>query len=508
MRLALTAAAIRAAEADAVAAGSATLEDLMQRAGEALAEQVARRVASGTIAVVTGKGNNGGDGWVAARVLRTNGRDVRVLALADPAGLQAPAASAASAAIASGVPWEHVETPDVLTARLGSVGVIVDAIFGLGFSGAPSGIYAQAIRAIEMAQVPVVAADVPSGIDADTGMAAGPAVHADLTVTFSAHKPGLLQYPGAGHAGEIVVADVGLDLRPASGDAVEVWEPSDYRAALPVPGAEAHKGNRGSVLLVAGSRLYGGSAVLAAAGAMRMGAGYVFAAVPASVVPVIQAALPHVIAVGLAETAEGTLARESVERIARVAAEVDAVVLGPGLTTHAQASAVARELVESLAVPLVLDADGINALGPGGVEPLRGRGAPTIVTPHPGELARLLDSPVSGIQEDRVSAARRVGDERLACVLKGARTVVAGEGRTAVTLAGNPGMATAGTGDVLAGMTGTLLAQGLGPFVAGALAAYIHGRAGDLAAQDLTEICLTAKDLPSYIPRAVRELIG
>lgn len=509
MRYALTADAVRMAEGDAVADGSATFDGLMEAAGTELATEVARRITSGTIAVVTGKGNNGGDGWVAARVLRASGRDVRVLSLVDPEGLSGAALAAARTAMKTGVAWEHTVDLEMIVNRLAGVAGIIDAVFGVGFTGAARDVFALAIEAIDGAAAPVISADVPSGVDADTGITSGPAVHADVTVTFSAHKPGLLQYPGAEYAGEVVVADIGLDIgAAASGGTVEVWEREDYRAVLPVPRVDAHKGTRGSVLLVAGSRLYGGSAVLAAAGAMRMGAGYVFAAVPTCVVPVIQAALPHVIAVGLAETAEGTLARESVERIIRVASEVNAVVLGPGLTTHAEASAVARDLVTSLQVPLVLDADGINALTVGGLESLRSRTAATIVTPHPGELARLLGISIAEVQEDRVSSARRVGNGQLACMLKGARTVVAGQSRTAVTLAGNPGMATAGTGDVLAGMTGTLLAQGLGPFEAGVLAAYIHGRAGDLAAQELTEICLTAKDLPSYVPRAVREVLG
>ncbi|MHB8965648.1 MAG: NAD(P)H-hydrate dehydratase [Coriobacteriia bacterium] len=509
MRYALTASAVRMAENDAVASGAVTFDGLMERAGAALAAEVVRRVPSGMVGVVAGKGNNGGDGWVAARALREGGRDARVLSLVDPGTLSGPAGNAARAAMEAGVAWEQVEDPETLATRLGGVAVIIDAVFGVGFSGSPRGVFSDAIEAIDAAAAPAICADVPSGVDADTGITAGPAVHADVTVTFSAHKPGLLQYPGAAFAGEIVVADVGLDLTTAfSGGAVEVWEREDYRRVLPLPRIDAHKGVRGSVLLVAGSRLYAGSAVLAAAGAMRMGAGYVFAAVPASVVPVMQAALPHVIAVGLAETAEGTLAPESVERIVRVADEVNAVVLGPGLTTHVGASAVARRLVEVLQVPLVLDADGINALTQTGPGALGSRLAPTVITPHPGELARLLGTSVGEVQEDRIASARRLGGEQLACVLKGARTVIAGQGRSAVTLAGNPGMATAGTGDVLAGMVGTLLAQGLGPFDAGALAAYIHGRAGDLAAYDLTEICLTAKDLPSYVPRAVRELLA
>ncbi len=503
------AAGIRAAERAALARGAATLAGLMARAGAALAGEVSRFAPAGPIVVVTGKGMNGGDGWVAARLLAAAGRDVRVLALGAPDALAGEAAGAARAALDAGVHWEPALDSAGMPGQLDGAAVIVDAVFGVGFTGAAREPFASAIVAMDDADAPVVSADLPSGVDADTGTVAGAAVHAAVTVTFSAPKRGLLLYPAAGHAGEVVVADVGLpreDLDAAGG--LEVWDRGDYRAALPLPSPDAHKGQRGSVLLVAGSRLYAGSAVLAAAGAMRMGAGYVFAAVPASVAPVMQAALPHVIAVGLKETAEGTLAASSVERIIRLAAEVDAVVLGPGLTTHAEAVSVVRRLVEALPSPLVLDADGLNAFAETGPAAIMARSAATVVTPHPGELARLLGVSTLEVQDDRVSAAGRIAGCRLACVLKGARTIVTGGGRAVVTLAGNAGMATAGSGDVLSGMIGTLLAQGLDPLEAGALGAYVHARAGDLAAGELTQVCLTAKDLPAYVPAAVKEILG
>lgn len=509
MQYALDAEGIRSAERRAVERGEATLDALMARAGAALAAEAARVAPTGPIAIVTGKGNNGGDGWVAARVLAASGRDVRVHALAGPDALTGEAARAATAAVAAHVNWQPAGDAIAMAEALTGAAVIIDAIFGIGFHGPAREPYATAIVAIDDADAPVISADVPSGVDSDTGAANGPAVHADMTVTFSAPKLGLLMYPGAAYAGEIVVADVGVpqrELDEAGG--LEVWDRGDYRSALPQPSPDAHKGQRGSVLLVAGSRLYAGSAVLAAAGAMRMGAGYVFAAVPASVAPVMQAALPHVIAVAMQETAEGTLAASSVDRIVRLAAEVDAVVLGPGLTTHAEAVDVIRRLVDVMPTPLVLDADGLNALAEPGPGAILSRSGPTVITPHPGELARMLGISTAEVQDDRRAAAARIAGCQLACVLKGARTIVSAEGRSVVTLAGNPGMATAGSGDVLAGMIGTLLAQGLTPLEAGALGAYVHGRAGDLASAELTEVCLTAKDLPSYIPAAVKEILG
>ncbi len=506
MRYALSRETITEAERRAVESGVVTVDSLMERAGAALAEAVMLRAPKGLVVVVCGKGNNGGDGWVAARLLHECGRDVHVLSVIGPDELRGASAQAATRAQATGVPWSIV--PDGRNA-LDEAACVLDALFGIGFTGQVTAEYRELIEAVNVAPACVVAADVPSGVDADTGAIGGVAVRADLTVTFSALKPGLVQYPGADCVGRVVVADVGLvvgtrdDVRP-----LELWEPRDVREVLLIPPRAAHKGDRGRVLLIAGSRLYAGSAVLAAAGAMRMGAGYVFAAVPSSVVPVIQAALPHVIAVGLEETAEGTVATTSLDHIARVAGQVDAVVVGPGLTTHEQASEVARALVTMLQVPLVVDADALNAFAGRGTAEVAGRSAPTVITPHPGELARMTGSSVGALQRDRVSAARSVAAAGLTCILKGARTVVASQDRTALLLAGNPGMATAGSGDVLAGMVGTLLAQGLHPFDAAVAGAFIHARAGDLAAQGLSEVCLTAKDLPAYVPVAVAEILG
>lgn len=509
MQYALDAAGVRAAEDQVCRQSGVTTAVLMEHAGSALADEVLRRIPRGRVVVVAGKGGNGGDGWVAARYLAAAGRDVHVFTLAEPTTLVGDCAEAARATIAAGVVWEQFCEDDDLNVRLADAQVIVDAIFGVGFSGVAREPYASAILAIESATAFVVSADVPSGINADNGTVSGPAVHADVTVTFAAPKVGLLIHPGAACAGEIVGANIGLPLDVVNPiNSIELWDRSDYRACLPVPARDAHKGARGSVLLVAGSRLYAGSAVLAAAGAMRMGAGYVFAAVPASIVPVMQAALPHVIAVGLDETGEGTLASGSVERILRLASEVGAVVLGPGLTTHREAIEVVRRLVEMLPGPLVLDADGLNAFAEPGPAAIMARSGASVLTPHPGELARLLGVSIKDVQADRLASAQKLESVSTACVLKGPGTIIASGGRVVVTRAGNPGMATAGSGDVLSGMIGTLLAQGLGPLEAGALGAYLHARAGDLAAADLTEICLTAKDLPAYVPAAVKELLG
>lgn len=499
---------IRSLEAEAVSAGVATIADLMRRAGEAVARAVLEMAPSGRVLLVCGGGNNGGDGWVAARVLLERGREVLVLSSADPDRLPEPARAACANALAAGVPWRRIGSAQEVRGLARGSALVVDAVLGIGLSGPVREETASVLAALAEAERPVLAVDIPSGVDADTGALLGPVARADKTVTFTCLKPGLLLYPAAAYSGEVEVADVGLAAPTRRAHRVEVWDNADHAAALPIPAPDAHKGDRGSVLVVAGSRLYAGAAVLAASGAMRMGAGYVFAAVPASVVPVLQSALPHVIAVGLSETPEGALSEEAAEHVARLARDVDAVVLGPGLTTHGPAVSAVRRVLPLLHGPVVLDADALNALGAEHLEALRSRTAPTVLTPHPGELARLIGCTAAEVQRDRIGAARAAAGERCACVLKGARTVVSCGERTVITLAGNPGMATAGMGDVLAGMAGTLLAQGLEPLDAAALAAYLHARAGDLAAQELTFVCLTSKDLPSYLPAAVRGLLA
>lgn len=512
MRYALTAEQIREAEAAAVAEGATSLEALMERAGGALAAEVARRAPTGEIVVVTGKGNNGGDGWVAARALAEAGRAVRVLACAPPGELTGPAGAAAHTAARAGVAWVDALEGGSLIELLTGAAAVVDAVFGIGFTGAAREPYASAIQAMVAARdtgALVVSADVPSGVDADTGAAQDVAVSASVTVTFSALKPGLILYPGAAHAGKIVIADVGLPAAAVPFGALEVWDPQDYRTLLPAAHPDAHKGSRGRVLVVAGSHRFAGAAVLAAAGAARMGAGYVIAAVPSPVVPVVQAALPHVIVADVVADTSGGFGPSAAATVRALAADADAVVVGPGIGLGEGAVALVGELIATVDAPLVLDADALNVLATEwslALAAREGRGRATIVTPHPGEAARLLGIKPRDVQANRPAAARSLAAARRVCVLKGARTVVAGARRAAVTCAGNPGMATAGTGDVLAGMVGTLAAQGVEPYEAGVLGAYLHGRAGDLAAAAFTETCLVASDLPTYLPAAVREL--
>ena len=506
MRFALDTEQMRAAEQAAVASGAVSIAELMDRAGRALADETARRVPGGSVVVVCGPGNNGGDGWVAARVLSERGRDVSVIALKGPESLTGAAAEAARTAIDAGVAWRDasaVAEDDVLYS---SAALIIDALFGFGLRGAVEDPYARWIARINDAHAITVSADVPSGVDSDTGEVTGAAVTADATVTFSALKVGLLTGAGAAHAGDVIVADLGIEGFVAEVQGVlSLPEASDVRTIVPWPSRTDHKGSRGRIALVVGSETYPGAAVLAAGGALRMGAGYVSVAATRSVCQAVLAAWPSVICRSVAGGADGAIAQPG-EVLAAVS-DSDAVIVGPGITRSDGARDVVRALLDSYGLPLLLDADALNVLA-GDVIGLRGRQSSTVITPHPGEAARLLGITIDAVERDRVGAARSLSGPSLVCVLKGSETIIAGPSRTALVRTGGPELARAGTGDVLAGMIGTLLAQGCSLYDAAVAGVYLHGRAGALGAERYTATSHIASDLFGFIPDAVRELAG
>ena len=501
---ALNAEQARSTENRAVAEQHASLASFMASAGEAVASQVGERVPEGRIVVLCGPGNNAGDGWVAARELHAWGRDVRVFSLVAPTSLSGIAADAASAAVTAGVSWSET-TPS--SEDLASASVVVDALLGVGARGALRGPLGAWVDAANASGAYMLAVDVPTGVDSDTGAVEGSAIRADATVTFTAPKLGLVLFPGAGFAGEVIVAQVGVEASLADlADAPELWAPEEYAALLPLPAPDAHKNSRGRLLVIAGSGSYPGAAVLAARGAMRSGAGYITLAVPEAVVPVAQAHLLAVPVVGMPQGRGRAFSSAALEKLLQLARDYDAVVLGPGLTLADGAVVTARGLVQRLDMPLVIDADGLNALvGARGL--LETLTAPTVLTPHPGELGRLLGISTADVQRDRVFSSAELAMGSTAVVLKGAGTVISGEGRRVINTAGTPALATAGTGDVLAGVVGALLAQGLSPLEAGALGAFLHGRAGEAAAAALTPMCVTAEDVPDFLPDAVGELL-
>jgi NAD(P)H-hydrate epimerase len=477
--------------------------DLMERAGEGLADLVSAIAPTGTIAVVCGKGNNGGDGLVAARLLRVLGRDVRVLLLAAPEELRGDAKTNC----------ERLPDPPPEpfgAARLDGADAIVDAILGTGFSGEPRDPAASAIAAINAAGTAgavVIACDMPSGVDGSTGEIAGEAVRADATATFHAAKPGLWIAPGKGHAGDVRVIDIGI---PSGGPLhADVGLIEDrVTDGIPVRGRESTKFAAGSVLVCGGSLGLTGAPSMASESAMRAGAGYVTALVPASLNLVFETRLLEVMSVPLPD-AGGSLVDGAEETVLGRVGRADALVLGPGLGREPEALELARNIAAAAEVPLLLDADGLNAHA-GKLSSLARRRAPTILTPHAGELARLLESDSDAIGARRLQSARWAAAESGSIVvLKGDDTLVAEpSGAVAVSRGGAPALATAGTGDVLSGVIGAYLAKGMEPFAAACAGVFVHATAGRVCASEIGAEGVIASDVIAALPRALRQARG
>ena len=469
--------------------------ELMERAGEGLARVTAEHVPAGRIAVVCGKGNNGGDGLVAARLLRQAGREVEVL-LVWPAEWLSDDAKAQLAKLpgAAAVPFD--------ADRLAKAHGLVDALLGTGSTGAPKEPLAGVIEAIDAAKGKVIAADVPSGVDASTGEVAGAAVHAVATAAFHAAKPGLWIRPGKAHAGAVSVIDIGIP-RGAPGEADTGLVRDEVLRSVPRRGAASTKFTSGNVVVVGGSSGLTGAPTMAALAAMRAGAGYVTVAAPGSLELSFATRLLEAMFVGLPED-DGALSTEALQDALRAVARADAVVLGPGLGRTPGTQALVRELAQRVDVPLVLDADGLNALA-GELDELRHRRWPTVLTPHAGELGRLLGVESAEVERARLHHARAAaGRAKALVVLKGDDTLVsAPSGRVAISPGGAPALATAGTGDVLAGLTGAMLAKGLSPAHAACAAVYAHVRAGRLAAEPHGPDGVIASDVIAALPAAL-----
>jgi hydroxyethylthiazole kinase-like uncharacterized protein yjeF len=458
------------------------------------------------IGIVCGKGNNGGDGLALARRLSIRGAAVRVVLLS-------PFSAVTGEAKINLAILRRMDVDIIQHAAMRSLAdiiswsdVLVDAVLGVGLSSPLKGVYAQAVTMMNAAGRHIVAVDIPTGIDADTGAVMGTAVKADLTVTMGLLKRGLILYPGALHAGTVRVADIGIpsgaiekeNINLALLDRGSAW------GVIPSRQRDAHKGDYGHLMVVGGSPGKAGAAAMAARGALRTGAGLVSVATPNAIVPIIQSQLAEAMCIPSAESIEGTLGIGAVDELLKAADAMSAVAIGPGLSTHFETVQAVRNLIQSMACPLVVDADGLNALA-GHTNILKRTKAPVILTPHPGEMGRLLSIAAADVQKDRVGVASRFAREfNVTLVLKGAGTVVAvPDGRVFINSSGNPGMATGGTGDVLTGMIGGLLAQGFTSGQAACMGVYLHGLAGDLAAKEKGEAALIAGDLIEKIPEAM-----
>lgn len=490
-----------AADAATIASGTPGFT-LMERAGRAVARAVislARHHYGLRVAVVCGKGNNGGDGFVAARVLHHNGAGVRCLLLADASEYVGDAAAHLEILTHAGVATEPFDA-----SRLEGCDVVVDAIFGTGFRGAAEGRPAEAIEAINDAGAGVVAVDVPSGVAGETGTVEGRAVRADVTVTLAAQKLGTALAPGSIHAGDVSVVDIGIAMEEAT---AFMAEPDDIRRLLPERARDAHKRSLGSVVVLAGSDGMSGAALLTARGASRTGAGYVTLVSTSYVDHAKRAILPETVSRVSADHSE--LGPEVLDEFAADIERAGAVALGPGMGRGKRQRALVEAVLSELPMPVVVDADALNELAED-VGPLVERSAPSVITPHPGEMGMLLGMSAAEIQVDRVAAARRAADELgSAVVLKGAGTIVTDRGRPLlVNPTGGPELATAGTGDVLTGVIAALLAERLDPADAAAAGVYVHGLAGTRAGLPTGGRGVVAWDVAEALPGAIAELLG
>lgn len=485
---------------------------LMERAGWGVARaarELLGRTYGARVVVACGKGNNAGDGLAAARFLAERGAGVTAVlcAGAEPRG----------AAAANLERFRHgggrVVGLDALPRELDRADLVIDALLGVGLSRAPEGAIAEAIESLLAGSAPVVAVDVPSGVDADTGQAPGRTVRAAATVTLGGLKPGLLFAPGRSLAGRVIVHDIGVpgDLRVGAARALEAI---DARALVPRRDPGANKRRAGAVLAVAGSRAMPGAAALVAAASVHAGAGLTTLAAPEAVCRVALARVPEITTIPIPETAEGTIDEKALDLIGPRLGDFQAVVVGPGLSTHPAALDAVRALVPEIPCPAVLDADAITAVA-AAPELVRVRGLATVLTPHAGELARLLDRPAAALDADRLGVTRAAARDLDAILLfKGPGTVVADPaGQVFVNPTGSEALAQGGTGDVLAGMTAALLAQVLaaGDAIdarAVALAAWLHGAAADRAAARVAPHPANASLLIELLPEVLHEVVG
>ena len=488
---------------------------LMENAGRqvvAAIEAGYEQQLNGRVAVLCGRGNNGGDGFVVARTLLQRGVEAAVFVLGPLADVRGDARTnldilgrlgATVVEIADEQSWE------LHFSEISQCTLVVDAIFGTGLKAPVSGMIETVIADVNASDLPVISVDLPSGLSADTPHLIGDCVDASMTVTLAAPKLPLVLPPGESHAGDVVIADIGIPyevIDGLDGPHVELLTPEQVREIVQPRAAESHKGDFGRVTVVAGSRGKTGAAYLAGMGALRSGAGLVTVGTAASCLPVIASMAPELMTEPLPEDDGGTAAGEAVERVLGLAQDV--IVCGPGLGRAPGVRDLVQSLVERASVPLVLDADAITVMAsdPGRLAGTEERDV--IITPHPGEMARLLGTQIEDVQANRLQVATDFATtHRLYVVLKGHRTVIATpEGRVFINPTGNPGMATGGTGDVLAGMIGAWLAQLLDAEAACRLAVFLHGVAGDIAEAHEGQVGMTATDLLGHLGAALKQL--
>lgn len=487
---------------------------LMERAGAAIADAIIKRfagVARRGVLVVAGKGNNGGDGFVVARLLKKKRIPCEVVLLARHDELSPDAGHnlRAFTKLKGKVIEVSADRLGLLIERFGRNGLLVDAILGTGMKSEVRGLFAEAIELMNASGLPTIAVDIPSGLDTNRGVPLGSAIQAEMTVALGYPKLGEVIYPGLDRVGDLVVADIGIDQRAVAeiSPQTEILEHESVRWLVPRRRADTHKGTYGHLVVVAGSRGKTGAAIMACRAAMRCGAGLVTLAAPRSLNNIFASSLVEVMTEALRENDGEEMEALSDYEWHALLERKNALLFGPGIGVNDATQNNLRWLISNLDMPWVVDADGLNNLALE-LSRLRHAKTPAILTPHPGEMARLIGKDVVAVNSDRMGVARGFAVEhRCYLVLKGARTVIAGpDGKVFLNPTGNPGMASAGMGDVLAGILAALLAQGLSSEDAMQLGVYLHGFVGDQVAVARGQIGLIASDIIEGLPTAISAL--
>ena len=489
---------------------------LMENAGRQVVAAIEAAYEShldGRVAVLCGRGNNGGDGFVVARTLLQRAIDTSVFVIGAVSEIRGDARTNLDILGRLGVTVVEIndeQTWELHFSEIARCSLIVDAIFGTGLRSALAGMLETVIADINAADIPIVSVDLPSGMSADTPHLIGDCIDASLTVTLAAPKLPLVLPPGEAYAGDVVIADIGIPhdvIDGVEGPHVELLTPEQLRALVGPRAADSHKGDFGRLTLAAGSMGKTGAAYLAAMGALRSGAGLVTVATPAACLSIVASMGPEFMTVDLPDDGTGMVTAAAVDRLLEQSHDV--IACGPGLGRSAHVAEFVRALLDRATCPLVLDADAITVLAddPGRLSGTEERNV--IITPHPGEMARLMGTSVSDVQHNRLEVATHFATtHRVHVVLKGHRTVIATpEGHVFINPTGNPGMATGGTGDVLTGMIAAWLAQLLDADAACRLAVFLHGAAGDLAEAREGQVAMTATDLLDHLGEALTTLM-
>ena len=490
---------------------------LMENAGQGVVSAMDNYFDSESIdkvTIVCGKGNNGGDGFVVARYLMNQNIGVDVYIVGDVSSITGDAKTNLDIIKGMGVKPRTIRNKigvRNLMLSFSDSDVIVDAIFGTGFSGSIHGIVKDVIREINESTLRVVAVDTPSGIDSVTGNVTGEAVMADLTVTMELPKTGQFLYPGKHYVGELYIVALGFPEQVIEGVSPRgtLVDTEVVRRFMPWRAPNLHKGTFGRVLIVAGSTGMTGAAAMASTAALRAGAGLVYLAIPEHLNPVLETKCTEVITVPVPQTADGSISLEAYDTIMEKASKVDVMAIGPGMSRHPETEKLVRKIVEDVPIPLLIDADGINALA-GHTTLLKKRKRPTILTPHPGEMSRLINTPVKEIEKERIAICSKYASKwSVILALKGVPTIIAKQdGAFWLNPYVNSGLATAGSGDVLTGLIIGFLAQKTTPLTSAVSGVYIHSLAGEILRKKMGEYSIIAGDLIDAISEAIMHLFS